>query len=188
MELAETVAEWHLANRKKVHDTDLASYARTIKILFSFENEESYFLPRGGEKRNPGGKIYNKINTIKARHRKREKQENEHLKRLKLEPNHDTIEKQIPAKASNAYQWLVENCSPWTTVVEFWTESFCARVSFLTKSAALDSYKKANLWHHVASEHGYQLVRNEHRSSNNITQLFVFSWILTSVYCKLETT
>ncbi|XP_062537619.1 uncharacterized protein LOC134205928 [Armigeres subalbatus] len=84
LELAQIIAEWHLEHRKKLYEDNLKSYAKTITLLFRNEKLESYYLPKGGDKKNPGGKIYNKVNTIKSKLRKREKCEAIHLMTLWL--------------------------------------------------------------------------------------------------------
>ncbi|XP_058455270.1 uncharacterized protein LOC131432781 [Malaya genurostris] len=158
LELAQVIAEWHLENRIKLYENDLKTYSKAIALLFPSENEESYYLPKGGDKKNPGGKVYNKINTIKSRLRKRSKEDEDYLNSLKSgkRPNIDT--ELFDSCAIEARKWLLINKAPWSTVLDNWTVTFGMRKSFLDSSVALDKLIKADLWNLVTSEHGYQLI------------------------------
>lgn len=129
---------------------------------FSFYiTQDSYFLPRGGDKKNPGGKIYNKINTLKTKSRKRKLEDEEHAKILKNRNNLPKEQNRVEsATAREAFLWLQKNDSPCTTVLDSWKASFPVRSPFLSKANAQDELKKANLWRLITSEHGYQLVSN----------------------------
>ncbi|XP_058814073.1 uncharacterized protein LOC131677980 [Topomyia yanbarensis] len=158
LELAEIVANWHLAHRTRLHERDLKKYSRVIVLLFKSENQDSYFLPRGGDKRNPGGKIANKINTLKNKARKRKLQDKEHELILN---NKNVAQKEISEEANSIAQesldWLNTNSAPWTTVLDKWKQSFPIRSTLLKKPNLLDELNKSQLWSLIKSEHGYQL-------------------------------
>lgn len=157
LELSQIVAEWHLAHRKKLYEENLRSYAQVITLLFRNEKLESYYLPKGGDKKNPGGKIYNKVNTIKSKFRKREKYEATHAKRLKLQDSNDIVQCDDPA-ANEARRWLNINDGPWTTVMDMWRTSYPLRRQFLGKPIAVTELEKINLWRFISMESGHQLV------------------------------
>lgn len=120
--------------------------------------QDSYYLPRGGDKKNLGGKIYNKVNTIKTKLRKRAKEEEAYSKRCKLDKNVHCESDDFQRNGIEARKWLAKYNQPWSTVIDKWTESFCFRKSILAKPTTVQSLTKADLWRHVTSEHGYQLV------------------------------
>lgn len=74
-ELVGIIAEYHLSLGIKSTEDVLDTYATSIVLLFKQEKKESYFIRRCGGKRNPGGKIYNKIFNLKQKRAIREKSE-----------------------------------------------------------------------------------------------------------------
>lgn len=155
-ELAEFVAQWHLSNKKKLVEADLQKYSWSVTSLFENEKVESYFLPRGGDKKNPGGKIYNKINTLKTRDRRRRRDDEQHNKTTNLKQRNDSVK--YDEAVRDALQWLQVNDAPWTTVLDRWKTSYPTRAKFLTTASAIKELSKLNLWRLISSEFGHQLV------------------------------
>lgn len=114
--------------------------------------KESYFIPRCGGKRNPGGKIYNKIFNLKQKRAVRERSEEERQSK-KLKPGSVTA---LDAVGEEAIAWLQLNVEPWTTTLEKWTISFNKRKSNLQKSLSVDTLLK--VFRHYKHGYGYQLI------------------------------
>lgn len=122
-------------------------------------------MPRGGDKRNPGGKIANKINTLKTRARKRKLQDEEHELHLKDKNNSEKELSEGPnSTARDALDWLITNDAPWTTVLDEWKASFSIRSTLLRKPKPLEELVKSKLWNLIKSEHGHQLVSSKSKS------------------------
>ncbi|XP_055522747.1 uncharacterized protein LOC129716927 [Wyeomyia smithii] len=159
LDLAEIVTSWHFAHKTKLHERDLQKYSRVIVLLFKNEKQDSYFLPRGGDKRNPGGKIANKINTLKNRARKRRLYDENYLSHLKHTNNSVTEHgEDLNSSGREALEWLTTNDAPWTTVLVKWKASFPVRSKLLKKSIAVEELIIAKLWSLITSEYGHQLV------------------------------
>ncbi|XP_055532800.1 uncharacterized protein LOC129722941 isoform X2 [Wyeomyia smithii] len=158
LELAGIVAEWHLSRKNKTREEDLAKYAKSIVLLFKNERQNDYYLPKGGDKKNPGGKIYNKINTIRTQCRKRKLDDEK-----QAEINKDTgvyCEKRSANDTSieESENWLKLNDGPWSTVLDKWKASFLKRKDYLAKCHCKDNLRKGNLWKFIRCEYGYQLI------------------------------
>lgn len=104
-------------------------------------------------KKNPGGKIYNRIVNSHAKVTKRKKKEEQHLRNSKKKST--PICTPDPA-ATDAVLWLEQNTKPWGTTLEKWIVSFPARKSQLMKRDLSEKLFKD--FHHYADEFGYQLV------------------------------
>ncbi|XP_021701070.1 uncharacterized protein LOC110676769 [Aedes aegypti] len=152
-ELAGIVGEWHLANKARLLQEDLEEYATTIKAVFKSERKETYYLEKGGTKRNPGGIIYNKICNLKTKARKRDKTEAEYAKRIRT----GSVETKNIKVTSLSMNWLMLNEGPWGTVLDKWKESFESRSQFVGKSTAEQNLRKKQIWKHFQHEFGYQL-------------------------------
>lgn len=116
--------------------------------------QETYFIPRAGRRRNPGGKLFNKIVNFKQKAGKRKQREEAHLasKRIVLEPE-ATVTDPV---AEAAIQWLSHNRHPWTTALDKWELSYPIRKKHLkSKKSVEDLYWQYQLYQ---EEHGYQAV------------------------------
>lgn len=102
------------------------------------------------------------MNTIKAKFRKREKDEAVHVKRLKLDDSNISkdFDKCDDTAANEVRNWLNINDGPWTTVLDMWKACFPLRKRFLKKSTAVAELHKINLWRFIAADSGHQLVSN----------------------------
>lgn len=150
----------HLASS---YFTTITTTGLYINFYFILLFQESYYLPKGGDKKNPGGKIYNKVNTIKSKLRKREKCEAIHVKRFKLGNTNDIDRCDDPVDdpvVNEARRWLNINDGPWTTVMDMWRACFPLRRQILTKSIAIVELENFNHWRFIATENGHQLVSN----------------------------
>lgn len=104
-------------------------------------------------KKNPGGKIYNRIVNSKQKITKRKEKEEQHSCGLKKKSN--TICTLDPA-VTDAVLWLGQNTEPWGTTLEKWVLSFPARQLQLMKHDLCMKLLKD--FYHYADEFGYQLV------------------------------
>lgn len=110
-----------------------------------------YYIPRSRVKRNPGGKIYNKIVNTKQKRAKREKLEKEiDYKRNKPNSTGSDVE------GDAAYNWLVLNTHPWGTTIDKWAASFNRRRHELQNPFFID--KVLGFYRHYKDPYGYQLV------------------------------
>ncbi|XP_062540848.1 uncharacterized protein LOC134208897 [Armigeres subalbatus] len=153
-ELAGIIAEWHLTNRTRLLQEDLEEYAVAVTSVFQSEKKETYYLERGGSKRNPGGIVYNKICNLRAKSRKRDKSENEYAKRIRTGTD-VTKSNTVSALSMN---WLQLNDGPWATILDKWKESFPSRINIVGKVTAQEKLRQTHIWKHVQSEYGYQLM------------------------------
>lgn len=113
-------------------------------------------MPSGGSKRNPAGQIYNKINTIKTRIRKRKQGDDAHLAQ-QADSNKKHCET-VDLKVQEASNWLKLNFDPWSTVIDCWKLSFCLREQYLGKPKTVDLLEATFYWKFIRSQFGYQLV------------------------------
>lgn len=115
--------------------------------------KENYYICRGGDRRNHGGKIANKIANLKQKKRKIDHKELEHAKTLKSssisQPEQDPIEQK-------AVQWLRLNQEPWETVLHKWPQSFNHRKPNLQSFNQVE--RLFSCYSHYKVPHGYQLV------------------------------
>lgn len=121
-------------------------------LKLTFHSKENYFICRGGDRRNHGGKIANKIANLKQKKRKTENKELLHaesLKSPKLQVAGDPVEHE-------AVEWLHLNQEPWDTVLHKWPLSFDHRKQYL-KSCNLVG-RLFSAYPHYKVPHGYQLV------------------------------
>lgn len=123
-------------------------------FLFLFF-QENYFICRGGQRRNHGGKIPNKISNLKQKKRKSEVREREHLKLYDIATE---FKNPIDPIAIEAADWLALNFDPWSVVLDKWTSSFLVRRPLLRKEEFLA--KLISTYPHYKNSHGYQLVSN----------------------------
>lgn len=98
------------------------------------------------------------MNTIKAKTRKRDKDEALHVKRYKLGNSESNAQPCVEDTAQLAHRWLKINNDPWTTVLDMWKACFQIREQFLTKPNAVIDLEKIELWRFISLENGYQLV------------------------------
>lgn len=119
--------------------------------------QESYYLPRGGARRNHGGKIVNKIGNLKQKKRKSEIKEDQHLKKIKPEEPTDG-KTEISQQSIEANEWLALNDTPWSTVLDKWSISFESRKQLLGNKKTVTKILK--VCGHFKNPHGFQLVSN----------------------------
>ncbi|XP_058445907.1 uncharacterized protein LOC131427040 [Malaya genurostris] len=114
---------------------------------------ENYYIPRGGDRRNPGGKIANKIGNLKQKKRRIDVREAEYAKTRKL-----TASRELPldSTTNEAVNWLELNGEPWNTVLEKWSVSAAHRRQYLKNRKF--TLKLLNLYPHYKRSYGYQLV------------------------------
>lgn len=144
-------------------------------LIIVFILQDTYFLPRGGDKKNPGGIIANKVNTLRSQARKRKRQDEEH--ELHLNAMNDSELNEDPnSSGRDAYDWLIDNASPWTTVLDRWKASFSIRSKLLTKPNPVDELVKSKLWNLITSEYGHQLVSQ----AKQIIQLHFNKYLIIS--------
>lgn len=129
-----------------------------INVFFFFLLQENYFICRGGERRNHGGKISNKISNLKQKKRKVDAREKEHLKSFNVVVTDNISSDSASTEAAN---WLSLNQEPWSVVLDKWTASFLLRRPLLQNKQLL--FKLFSTFPHYKNSHGYQLV-----SSNSI--------------------
>ncbi|XP_055543947.1 uncharacterized protein LOC129729414 [Wyeomyia smithii] len=106
LQLAGIIAKYHLKLNKKLTSDDLQNYSLAVVTLFNKEKQENYYIPRGGDRKNAGGKIANKIGNLRQRKRKNDMREEQHAK--KFEPISTTVSSSI----NEATQWLMLNQEP----------------------------------------------------------------------------
>lgn len=124
--------------------------------MIKFMLQDDYYLPPGGSKKNPGGQLYNKINTIKARNKKRKESDEAHLAQ-QTTGNKKRCELVNP-KEQEANNWLKLNADPWSTVIDSWKISFSSREQFLGKPKSVEQLKATFYWKFIRCQYGYQLV------------------------------
>ncbi|XP_058822709.1 uncharacterized protein LOC131684134 isoform X2 [Topomyia yanbarensis] len=153
-ELSAVIAEHHLNAGRVTTEHSLNVYAEAIICLLIHEKKEDYFVPRKGDKKNPSGKLYNKITNLKQKRRKREKTEDEFLaKRVRGLQSDASVESQDTADANN---WLYLNKKPWNIVLQKWRDTFGTRKALLCNSKhEADLFQK---YPHYKEAFGYQLV------------------------------
>ncbi|XP_055526355.1 uncharacterized protein LOC129719035 [Wyeomyia smithii] len=155
LSLADIIAKYHLAKEKKLRSGDLERYASAITSLFKFERKESYYLPRGGDRRNHGGKIINKIGNLKQKKRKLEEREEEHLKKIQADKQ-TGCEDFVSQQSIEAYEWLALNEAPWSAVIDKWSVSHDYRKKLLGQRKSIIKILKACPYY--KSSHGFQLI------------------------------
>ncbi|XP_062700087.1 uncharacterized protein LOC109419735, partial [Aedes albopictus] len=167
-DLAEIIAEHHLNARLKTTERVLDSYAESITLLFRQEKKDCYYIPRSGEKRNPGGKIYNKIANLKQKRIKRDKYEEDiEAKRQKHNTGSTGVDIELDAAAEAAFNWLRLNTQPWQTTVNQWKASFNRRRRDLQKPALLANVD--GIYRHYKDPYGFQLIDEDFDRLYNIT-------------------
>lgn len=72
-------------------------------------------MPPGGLKKNPGGKIYNRIFNRKQKASKRKRAEEKHLTNIKKASGEQNVE---DPSVKEAEVWLEQNTQPWTTMLD----------------------------------------------------------------------
>ncbi|KAL1397589.1 hypothetical protein pipiens_009651, partial [Culex pipiens pipiens] len=82
-ELARIIAERHVQSKSKTTSDDLKEYATAVTALFKQEKEVNYYIPRGGTRKNFGGKIANKINGVKRKFKAKASEEENHRAKIK---------------------------------------------------------------------------------------------------------
>lgn len=154
-QLAGLIAKYHLIHRGKLRAEDLQTYALAICTLFKSERQENYYIARGGDRKNHGGKIANKIGNLKRKKRKSDAVEEEHAKAFKRAGTSiDTVDHD--EKSVQAYEWLKLNTEPWTTVTDKWPLSITQRKPYLRSYLSVP--KLFTLFPHYKSQYGYQLI------------------------------
>lgn len=98
--------------------------------------QDTYFIPRAGGRKNPGGKLFNKIVNIRQKNAKRKLREKAHLasKKTSLDPETSDDDQQ----ASRAIEWLEHNKRPWTTALDKWEQSYSLRKRQLGNAALVE--------------------------------------------------
>lgn len=104
-------------------------------------------------KKNPGGKIYNRISNRKQKAAKRKLTEEKHLSKIKKASEPVNVEH---PSVKEAESWLEQNTQPWSTTLDKWAISFPRRSSLLLKPKAVEEVLKR--FRHYSNEFGYQLV------------------------------
>lgn len=156
-QLAEIVANYHISLHRNLRSEDLENYSLAITTLFKSEKKESYYIPRGGDRKNPGGKIANKIGNLKQKKRKEEAREDEHVKKLKPSSAPQKVQ-----AVNEGTQWLILNVQPWSTVLDKWPVSFSFRQPLLQKQKS--AAKLLQKFPHYKEEFGYQLIDKDFAS------------------------
>lgn len=118
--------------------------------------QENYYIARGGDRRNPGGKIANKIGNLKKKKRRADAKEDEYAKTLKRDLPCDVPTNENDQKCIEAYEWLVLNQEPWSTVTDKWPVSISKRNPYLRSHSAVP--RLFMLFPHYKHQYGYQLV------------------------------
>ncbi|XP_062534538.1 uncharacterized protein LOC134203688 [Armigeres subalbatus] len=154
LRLAHIIADYHLKTHQKVKTEDLENYSSCIITLFESERKENYYIPRGGDRKNSGGKIFNKINNLKQKKRKEEFNEKRHLKVLRIDAEEDF---KPTEEALSAEEWLSLNNEPWSVVLEKWVTSADTRKKYLQSQQSIP--KLFSLYPHYKNQHGHQLRR-----------------------------
>ncbi|XP_055543334.1 uncharacterized protein LOC129728887 [Wyeomyia smithii] len=180
LSLADIIAKYHLAKEKKLRSDDLERYASAITSLFKFERKESYYLPRGGDRRNHGGKIINKIGNLKQKKRKLEEREEEHLKKFQADKQ-TGCENFVSQQSIEAYGWLALNEAPWSAVIDKWSVSHDYRKKLLGHRKSIIKILKA--CPHYKSSHGFQLIDIDFRllalgATDGLNKLFAIRTLL----------
>ncbi|XP_062557162.1 uncharacterized protein LOC134222025 [Armigeres subalbatus] len=122
------------------------------------QHNENYFIPRGGDRRNIGGKIANKIGNLKQKRRRNDVREEAHLKKLKPdESGEDTVDEM----SREAEEWLALNNSPWSTVLDKWNASFTSRKRLLSNRKS--TVKIIKTYSHYKQAYGFQLIDADFR-------------------------
>ncbi|KAL1400516.1 hypothetical protein pipiens_002065 [Culex pipiens pipiens] len=152
-ELARIIAERHVQSKSKTTSDDLKEYATAVTALFKQEKEVNYYIPRGGTRKNFGGKIANKINGVKRKFKAKASEEENH--RAKIKRVAEGVKETESSESDAATQWLILNQSPWNIVLEKWPKSLNARKPLLNErklSQLLSSFP------HYREESGFQLI------------------------------
>ncbi|KAL1376217.1 hypothetical protein pipiens_017024, partial [Culex pipiens pipiens] len=122
--LVKIIAEYHCNQKSKLTKSDLELYTLALTTLLPNEKENTYFIHRGGDRKNHGGKIANKIGNLKQAAKKDQGKENAHANSLNgISGGESEDEEDICAET----KWLLANCVPWTTVLDRWPASFVDR-------------------------------------------------------------
>lgn len=98
----------------------------------------------------------NKIGNLKKKKRKANSSEEEHTKTLKRNIPSDVAVELHDEKSIQAYEWLMLNIEPWTTVGDKWPLSFSKRQPLLASHSAVA--KVFTHFPHYKHPQGYQLV------------------------------
>ncbi|XP_065078148.1 uncharacterized protein LOC135701317 [Ochlerotatus camptorhynchus] len=149
--VTDVIARYHLEINRKSSFEVLDEYAEVIIKIFKKEKKSTYCSHR--KHRNPGGKLYSRINYIRQSERKRIKEEDDHVKGIK-QP--DTNTRVANPEALNAISWLQLNRSPWSSVLVQWEISFPERCRDLKNSNKFSSVLES--YPHLSDETGYQLL------------------------------
>ncbi|KAL9702522.1 hypothetical protein quinque_006040 [Culex quinquefasciatus] len=151
--LVKIIAEYHCNQKSKLTKSDLELYTLALTTLLPNEKENTYFIPRGGDRKNHGGKIANKIGNLKQAAKKDQGKENAHANSLNgISGGESEDEEDICAET----KWLLANCVPWTTVLDRWPASFVDRNRYLRSCIQVPKLLKD--FPHYQEPCGYQLV------------------------------
>ncbi|XP_055548437.1 uncharacterized protein LOC129732014 [Wyeomyia smithii] len=135
LDLAEVIAKYHLNNKHSLRKENLESYALVVTSLFKHERKENYNIEKGGDRKNPGREIANKIGNLKQRKRKRDNKENEYQRNIQYY-NHEPEKIQKRKVLQNG----MLNEDPWAVVLEQWKCSFDVRKTELLSGQKADHF------------------------------------------------
>ncbi|XP_062554068.1 uncharacterized protein LOC134219364 isoform X2 [Armigeres subalbatus] len=162
-ELAQIVIDHHCNAGKRGKEEYLKDYAKSIVALFKYEKIETYFIPRAGGRRNPGGKLFNKLVNVRQKNAKRKLREEAHLHSKKIIPDPDDSDE----SKSNAIEWLEHNKLPWTTALDKWEHSYSLRKRQLKNKSFVDElFNRYQVYQDV---HGYQAIDIDFRLMYGVT-------------------
>ncbi|XP_062715110.1 uncharacterized protein LOC109622138 [Aedes albopictus] len=155
-ELVQILTEHHCNAGKRAKEECLAEYAECIVALFKYEKAETYYIPRAGGRKNPGGKLYNKIVNSRQKAAKRKLREEAHLAIKKPATSLEVSDE----SAVKAVEWLKYNKLPWTTALDKWEQAYPLRKSQLGNMTFADEllnrhssvYQDPNGYQAIASD------------------------------------
>ncbi|EDS32738.1 conserved hypothetical protein [Culex quinquefasciatus] len=148
-ELVDIIAEHHNSQGSKATEENLEQYASAVALLFDKEEKDIYYTKRGGGKRNPGGKIYNRIHNQKQAKKRRDNLEEAHVSQENQAPEGDPV-------CQEAIEWLRLNVNPWSVTLDKWKSSFGYRRKSLQDPKC--ARECVDQFRHYSEQYGYQLV------------------------------
>ncbi|KXJ69394.1 hypothetical protein RP20_CCG027287 [Aedes albopictus] len=155
-ELVDIIAEHHCVSGAKATEVVLREYTEAITTVFKHETQDTYLVIKGGTKRNPGGKIFNRITNRKQKAAKRKRIEEKHEAEIENRAGEQVAEHKIVKEAET---WLEYNCQPWSTTLDKWKVVFPGRKPLLMKPNAVEEVLKR--YRHYSEEFGFQLVESD---------------------------
>ncbi|XP_055604609.1 uncharacterized protein LOC129752849 [Uranotaenia lowii] len=168
-ELCNIICAYHRETKSGILSANLQLYDLVIRSLLPFEKPNIYYIPAAGNRRNPGGKIANKLVNLKTKHRRQVALEQDYQKQL----GNGIVVPEIDGLTKASHEWLLLNRDPWQTVLQQWEICFELRKPLMKSCSNI--VKLLSTYPHYKLEHGYQLVNYwDFKTSIHLKFLFYF--------------